>query len=87
MIWHILLAVWLSVPVLGTLGISIASMIKEERYRVSEHYGEFLAMFALLLLWPLLGSIALYDFRKKRQARLAEVTECIEAHYRNQWYE
>lgn len=86
MILSILLGIWL-IPALASIVVIITAMIQERSFiPFDDWYDPLLFMFGMLL-WPILVTIALIDYRQQRKIKQDEVRQAIEIHYKNKWYE
>lgn len=87
MVFDIVFAVYFIPVVVGVLAIILHDMYT---HRTLNPFTEFKSLFILtggLMIWPILGILALLEYRDERKAKLTEVKKAIDVYYRDRWYE
>lgn len=83
----IFLGIWLIPAFLAMIVAPLVTKIMDRHTPIFQTNGDLFIFVFGMLLWPILLIALGYDQYKIRKHRKAEVTEMIEIHYKDQWYE
>lgn len=87
----ILLGVWLVPVAIGIPFIYIVEALTQRTFNPFNGWGEVAALLVIPFLWPILLPLVIgteiYEYRLHRKARLKEISQAIEMHYKDRWYE